>query len=468
MATSLKPPARRDAHGALAGCLAGQTAACVGHDAIASASARANGVSSTPAVSSTARRRPTGRGRLVVIGRACRRRIAAVDGSVFGADRPIVPARRVRSSAADGVDRSRARTSASCPVRRPSSRTDRPRRPCAASPPAPRAASIASLVVLVHAVGEAARVDVRLRGLCLRLLGVSRGGCGIRSRLRCSRLALAGGRVRSRRASARSFSAFSCSARRLCSARPRAVEHERDDDDDRDDDDADDDPDQDSGIHGLPPPVRGRRVAVRTPARNPIGCLVAKPLREGVVSGSPARGARHMLSSVSESSESTRWRSGASTGCVRRATGCRRWFGGAFIALFLAATAAFGGLATAAPPEIAQLDPGEAHVTDQRSLAIQRAVLIDELPEAGVFTRGRPACPGARGRRRERVGRAAAVVRRRHHRRFIRRRGGGSRRRFGRATGRRHRRSRSCSRVFRPSSSTRGRWMPTTSRPAMS
>ena len=62
-----------------------------------------------------------------------------------------------------------------------------------------------------------------------------------------------------------------------------------------------------------------------------------------------------------------------------------KWFAGVFIALFLAATAAFGGLATAAPPEIARLEPGEAHVTEQRSFTVQRAVLIDELPEAGVY-----------------------------------------------------------------------------------
>jgi hypothetical protein len=71
-----------------------------------------------------------------------------------------------------------------------------------------------------------------------------------------------------------------------------------------------------------------------------------------------------------------------------RAAGDRvptKWFAGIFIALFLAATAAFGGLATAAPPEIDRLEPGEAHITDQRSLTIQRAVLIDELPEAGVY-----------------------------------------------------------------------------------
>lgn len=61
-----------------------------------------------------------------------------------------------------------------------------------------------------------------------------------------------------------------------------------------------------------------------------------------------------------------------------------RWFAGLATAAFLAATAAFGGLATAATPEPAQLEPGDAHVTDQRSLTVKRAVLIDELPGSGV------------------------------------------------------------------------------------
>ncbi|MCP2635834.1 hypothetical protein K0817_004535 [Microbacterium sp. HD4P20] len=61
-----------------------------------------------------------------------------------------------------------------------------------------------------------------------------------------------------------------------------------------------------------------------------------------------------------------------------------RWFAGIATAAFLAATAAFGGLATAAPPELERLEPGEAHVTDQRSFTVQRAVLIDELSDAGV------------------------------------------------------------------------------------
>lgn len=62
-----------------------------------------------------------------------------------------------------------------------------------------------------------------------------------------------------------------------------------------------------------------------------------------------------------------------------------RWFAGIATAAFLAATAAFGGLATAAPPELEQLEPGEAHVTDQRSLTVKRAVLIDELSGSGVY-----------------------------------------------------------------------------------
>lgn len=61
-----------------------------------------------------------------------------------------------------------------------------------------------------------------------------------------------------------------------------------------------------------------------------------------------------------------------------------KWFAGIATGAFLVATAAFGGLATAAPPEPAELLPGEAHITDQRSLTVQRAVLIDALPEAGV------------------------------------------------------------------------------------
>ncbi|WP_109209022.1 MULTISPECIES: hypothetical protein [Microbacterium] len=61
------------------------------------------------------------------------------------------------------------------------------------------------------------------------------------------------------------------------------------------------------------------------------------------------------------------------------------WFAGIATGLFLVATAAFGGLATAAPAELARLEPGEEHLTSQRSLTVQRAVLIDELPGTGLI-----------------------------------------------------------------------------------
>ncbi|WP_163634206.1 hypothetical protein [Microbacterium sp. B35-04] len=62
-----------------------------------------------------------------------------------------------------------------------------------------------------------------------------------------------------------------------------------------------------------------------------------------------------------------------------------RWFAGIATGAFLLVTAAFGGLATASPPAPARLEPGDAHVTAERSLTVQRAVLIDELPDAGVL-----------------------------------------------------------------------------------
>lgn len=62
-----------------------------------------------------------------------------------------------------------------------------------------------------------------------------------------------------------------------------------------------------------------------------------------------------------------------------------RWFAGIGTALFLAATAAFGGLATAAETPIAVLEPGDTHRNDQLAITIERAVLVDEFPEAGVY-----------------------------------------------------------------------------------
>ena len=62
-----------------------------------------------------------------------------------------------------------------------------------------------------------------------------------------------------------------------------------------------------------------------------------------------------------------------------------RWFAGIATGLFLVATAAFGGLATAATPTVAALEPGEEHRNDQLAVTIERAVLVDEFPEAGVY-----------------------------------------------------------------------------------
>lgn len=62
-----------------------------------------------------------------------------------------------------------------------------------------------------------------------------------------------------------------------------------------------------------------------------------------------------------------------------------RWFAGIGTGLFLVATAAFGGLATAATPPITALAPGEQHRNDQLVITVERAVLVDEFPEAGVF-----------------------------------------------------------------------------------
>lgn len=61
-----------------------------------------------------------------------------------------------------------------------------------------------------------------------------------------------------------------------------------------------------------------------------------------------------------------------------------KWFAGIATGLFLAATAAFGGLATAPVPGPTALDPGAEYRNDQLSITIDRAVLIDDFPEIGV------------------------------------------------------------------------------------
>lgn len=61
-----------------------------------------------------------------------------------------------------------------------------------------------------------------------------------------------------------------------------------------------------------------------------------------------------------------------------------RWFAGIGTAVFLAATAAFGGLEAVAVSEVPRLSSGEQHVNDRVALTVQRAVLLDTFPEAGA------------------------------------------------------------------------------------
>ncbi|WP_248172480.1 MULTISPECIES: hypothetical protein [unclassified Microbacterium] len=61
------------------------------------------------------------------------------------------------------------------------------------------------------------------------------------------------------------------------------------------------------------------------------------------------------------------------------------WFSGAAIAAFLAVAGAFGGLEAVAAPPVAELEPGQTHRNDAFELTVERAVLIDALPEAGAY-----------------------------------------------------------------------------------
>lgn len=79
-----------------------------------------------------------------------------------------------------------------------------------------------------------------------------------------------------------------------------------------------------------------------------------------------------------EEAERARW---VSRAWDRVPTG---WFAGILTAAFLTATAAFGGLAEAAVPPVPELNAGQTHQNEQFALTVERAVLIDELPEAGV------------------------------------------------------------------------------------
>ncbi|WP_413317657.1 hypothetical protein AA0Z99_11980 [Agrococcus sp. 1P02AA] len=61
-----------------------------------------------------------------------------------------------------------------------------------------------------------------------------------------------------------------------------------------------------------------------------------------------------------------------------------RWLTTAVAGIFLAATAAFGGLETAASTLPEELAAGEAHVGPFASFTLERAVLIDTFDEAGA------------------------------------------------------------------------------------
>lgn len=62
-----------------------------------------------------------------------------------------------------------------------------------------------------------------------------------------------------------------------------------------------------------------------------------------------------------------------------------RWFAGIATGLFLAVTAAFGGLATASEPPVPTAEADEAIVAAPFTVTVERAVLLDEFPEAGVY-----------------------------------------------------------------------------------
>lgn len=62
-----------------------------------------------------------------------------------------------------------------------------------------------------------------------------------------------------------------------------------------------------------------------------------------------------------------------------------KWFAAIATGLFLAATAAFGGLATAAADPVGEIEVGETHRGPLYALSIDRAFLFDELSEAGAY-----------------------------------------------------------------------------------
>ena len=61
-----------------------------------------------------------------------------------------------------------------------------------------------------------------------------------------------------------------------------------------------------------------------------------------------------------------------------------KWFGGAATVLILGATAGFGGLGAVPEPPLPELGPGDTFTGAGMEMTPQRAVLIDELGEAGI------------------------------------------------------------------------------------
>ena len=61
-----------------------------------------------------------------------------------------------------------------------------------------------------------------------------------------------------------------------------------------------------------------------------------------------------------------------------------KWFAGIGTVLVLVVTAGFGGLAAAEVPGPGEIEAGAEYRNDQYALTVQRAVLIDELSDAGI------------------------------------------------------------------------------------
>lgn len=62
-----------------------------------------------------------------------------------------------------------------------------------------------------------------------------------------------------------------------------------------------------------------------------------------------------------------------------------KWILSSLSGVLLAATAGFGGMNAVVPPELPEIALGEAYRNDQLEFTVESAVLIDELPEAGLI-----------------------------------------------------------------------------------